>query len=244
MDENYLSNSMEMYLVTIARLREGNQPVPLSQLADALSVTTVSVNEMCRKLQDNGLLIYRPYKGALLTEPGEKLATHTLRRHRIWEVFLVDKLGFDYPTAHTIACQLEHATNEKVIDSLEAHLGFPVVNPIGYPIPILNRKITGNHIVSLVNIPVGRSAMIKYCDMSEVEMEFLKGIGVQSQEKTNILASGKDNLLIQIKDSKISLSRNLAERIFVEIHDDKDKTSQLDETEDENNYDDQNEEKK
>ena len=77
LDEN-LSDSMEMYLVTIAKLRKDEEPVPLSKLAESLDVTSVSVNEMCRKLQDYGFVTYRPYKGAALTNAGEKLANHTL----------------------------------------------------------------------------------------------------------------------------------------------------------------------
>ncbi len=215
--EENLSDTMEMYLVTIARLREGGQPVPLSQLAEALSVTAVSVNEMCRKLQENGLLIYRPYKGALLTESGEKLANHTLRRHRIWEVFLVEKLRFDYPAAHKISCQLEHATTEKVIDSLDAYLGFPIVNPIGYPIPKSDKNKSARKSISLVNVPVGRIGMVVYCNVSEIEMNFLRGLGVQPQQKISVLASGNDNLLINVNDTQITLARNLAESIFVEV---------------------------
>ena len=130
-----ISDSMQMYLVTIARLRTNGQPVPLSQLAETLSVSSVSVNEMCHKLQDDGLLVYRPYKGASLTKEGERRAFHILRRHRLWEVFLVDKLGFDYEQAHESACQLEHATPDQVADQLDVFLGYPTVNPQGEPIP-------------------------------------------------------------------------------------------------------------
>ena len=114
-----LSDSMQMYLVTIARLRDNGNPVPLSLLADTLSISPVSVNEMCRKLQDQGLVVYQPYRGALLTDVGDERACHILRRHRLWEVFLVDKLGFDYDEAHNVACQLEHATPDAVADRLD-----------------------------------------------------------------------------------------------------------------------------
>ena len=86
-----LSESMEMYLVTIARLRVDSQPVPLSQLAEMLSISPVSVNEMCRKLQDQGFAVYQPYKGVSLTPEGEQRTFYILRRHRLWEVFLVQK---------------------------------------------------------------------------------------------------------------------------------------------------------
>ena len=126
-----LSESMQMYLITIARLRDNGSPVPLSLLADTLSISPVSVNEMCRKLQDQGLVVYQPYKGALLTDVGDERACHILRRHRLWDVFLVDKLGFEYGEAHDIACQLEHATPDAVADRLDHYLDYPPVNPIG-----------------------------------------------------------------------------------------------------------------
>jgi len=86
-----------MYLVTIARLREGDRPLPLSRLAKELSISPISANEMCRKMQDEELVVYRPYKGVSLTPEGEQRACYVLRRHRLWEVFLVRQLGFDIP---------------------------------------------------------------------------------------------------------------------------------------------------
>jgi DtxR family Mn-dependent transcriptional regulator len=94
-----LSESMEMYLVTIARLRTDGEPVPLSLLADTLCISPVSVNEMCRKLQNQGLVLYRPYKGVSLTDEGEQRACYILRCHRLWEVFLAEAVqvtGDDY----------------------------------------------------------------------------------------------------------------------------------------------------
>jgi DtxR family Mn-dependent transcriptional regulator len=150
-----LTESMQMYLVTIARLRTDGQPVPLSQLADVLSISSVSVNEMCRKLQDHGLVNYRPYKGATLTQDGERRAFHILRRHRLWEVFLVDKLGFDYDQAHEIACQLEHATPNLLADRLDFFLEYPLVNPQGEPIPRGERAHPARALAPLVTLSAG-----------------------------------------------------------------------------------------
>ena len=135
-----LSESMETYLITIARLRVDDQPVPLSQLAEVLSISPVSVNEMCRKLQDQGFALYQPYKGVLLTPEGEKRAFYTLRRHRLWEVFLVQKLKFNFVEAHEAACQLEHSTPNLVADRLEVYLDYPATNPEGEPIPRANGR--------------------------------------------------------------------------------------------------------
>ena len=89
-----ISDSVQMYLVKLKRLEEEVNPVPLSYLADSLSISPVSVNEMCRKMQDQELIDYQPYKGASLTPEGEREALKILRRHRLWEVFLVEELHF------------------------------------------------------------------------------------------------------------------------------------------------------
>jgi DtxR family Mn-dependent transcriptional regulator len=98
-----------MYLATTARLRDAGQTAPISLLAESLSIPPISVNETCHQLQDQGLAIHRPHDGAMLAEKRDERACHILRRHRPREVFLMDKLGFDYDELHHIACQLERA---------------------------------------------------------------------------------------------------------------------------------------
>ncbi len=130
-----LSNSMQMYLVKIKRLESGSDPVPLSILADSLNISPVSVNEMCRKLDEMDLVRYLPYKGASLTELGDQHACTILRRHRLWEVFLVNELHFKYEKAHELADALEHVTTVDLADRLDDYLGFPRQNPDGKTIP-------------------------------------------------------------------------------------------------------------
>ena len=88
-----LTENAQMYLLEIARLCEVETPVPLSRLAEELRISSSSANEMCRKLETQGFLIYQPYKGVVLTDDGQTFANYLLRRHRLWEVFLVEKLG-------------------------------------------------------------------------------------------------------------------------------------------------------
>lgn len=213
--EENLSDSMEMYLITIARLREGDAPVPLSQLAESLMVTSVSVNEMCRKLQDNGLLIYRPYKGAVLTESGERLANHTLRRHRLWEVFLVEKLHFNKSQADEIACELEHATSEEVIDRLDEYLGFPAFSPRGHPIPKFDSQLSQQPVIALTELMVGRTAEVRHCNVSEGAAGFLKEFGIKAGATLYLVAAGQDNLLVEVAEKQLSLARDLAANIYI-----------------------------
>jgi DtxR family Mn-dependent transcriptional regulator len=219
-----LSESMQMYLVTIARLRVDGQPVPLSQLAEALSISPVSVNEMCRKLQDHGMVVYRPYKGASLTPEGERRAYYILRRHRLWEVFLVEKLGFEFIQAHDAACQLEHATPNLLADRLDVFLGYPSVNPKGEPIPRTDGSLPARSLLSLSVLSAGQRGHVVRCDVSDSARTFLDEQGVRPGATFAVVATAEDSLLVQIGEAHISLARTLAEVIQVEPEEAKDET--------------------
>ncbi|MDY6877614.1 MAG: metal-dependent transcriptional regulator [Chloroflexota bacterium] len=212
-----ISESMQMYLVTIARLRVNGHPVPLSQLARALSISPVSVNEMCRKLQDQELVIYRPYKGAMLTPEGEQRAHYVLRRHRLWEVFLVEKLGLDYDQAHKIACQLEHSTPKLLGDRLDAFLGYPSVNPQGEPIPRANGVLPARSLLPLAALSAGQRGYVVRRDVSETVRAFLDEQGVRPGASLTMVAKAQDNLLVRLGETHISLTRTLAEAVQVEM---------------------------
>ena len=211
-----LSESVQMYLVDIARLRVDEQPVPLSQLAQALSVSPVSVNEMCRKLQDQGLVIYRPYKGASLTPEGERRAFYVLRRHRLWEVFLVEKLGFAYEQAHDAACHLEHSTADLVADRLDTHLGYPAVNPLGQPIPRPDGALPEQRLVLLTDIAAGQGGHVARCDVNDAARTFLDEQGIRPGAPFIVIAAGDTSLLVQVGENRVSLGMALAEAIQVE----------------------------
>lgn len=214
-DLDPLSESMQMYLVTIVRLRVGNQPVPLSQLAEALSISPVSANEMCRKLQDQNLLTYQPYKGASLTTEGEQRAYYILRRHRLWEVFLVEKLGFDYDQAHQAACQLEHSTPDPVADRLDDFLGYPGTNPEGEPIPRANGSLAPSSALPLSALSPGQSARVLRCEAEEAARAFLEERGIRPGASLAVVAVAPDSLLVQVEAAHVSLARALAEKIKI-----------------------------
>jgi DtxR family Mn-dependent transcriptional regulator len=212
-----LTESMQMYLVTIARLRVNGQPVPLSALADTLSISPVSVNEMCRKLEDHGLVNYRPYKGATLTQDGEQRAFHILRRHRLWEVFLVQKLGFDYTQAHEIACKLEHATPKRLADRLDVFLDHPSVNPEGEPIPRGDGAPPARTLVPLAALSAGQRGHVVRCDVGDAARTFLDEQGIRPGVTLTVMAIAGDSLLVQIEGTHLSLARNLADAIQIEV---------------------------
>ena len=214
-----LSESMETYLITIARLRVDSQPVPLSQLAEVLSISPVSVNEMCRKLQDQGFAVYQPYKGVSLTPEGEQRAFYILRRHRLWEVFLVQKLNFDYNEAHEAACQLEHSTPNLVANRLEAFLDYPSVSPEGEPIPRADGVLPTRSWPLLTELPVGQVCHVIRCDANQAGCAFLDEHGIRPGASLTVLAMADDGLFLQVGDAQISIARSLAESITVELED-------------------------
>jgi Mn-dependent DtxR family transcriptional regulator len=127
---------MEEYLGAIYRLRENaSVPLPLPRLQDYLNYTLISVHEMVRKLEGQALASYVPYRGVVLTGKGEQIAASLVRRHRIWERFLADKLAIPWEATHAIAGQLEHAAPDLVTERLAGLMGEPELCPHGSAIP-------------------------------------------------------------------------------------------------------------
>jgi DtxR family Mn-dependent transcriptional regulator len=212
-----LSESVQNYLVNIVRLREAEQePLPLSQLAEALSISPISVNDMCRKLQDQGLVVYRPYKGVYLTEQGQRRAYYILRRHRLWEVFLVQKLGFDYEEAHEAACRLEHATPDPVADHLDAFLSYPTVNPEGQPIPRPEGILPTCTPRFLSELSAGQQVHVLQCSASDPARVSLAEQGLRPGAIAEILFVSESSQLLLVEDKHLSVARSLAQSILVE----------------------------
>lgn len=211
-----LSESMQMYLVTIIRLRTDGDPVPLSDLAEALSLSPVSVNEMCRKLQDQGLVLYQPYKGVSLTPEGEQRACYILRRHRLWEVFLVEKLGMQYNEAHQAACQLEHFAPDPVSDRLDVFLGQPAANPEGLLIPRCGGAVLQQTLLPLARLSAGQQGHVVRCEVDDVVRAFLSEQGLCPGATLTVMATAEESLLVQAGETRVSLARTLAEAIWVE----------------------------
>jgi len=131
-----LSYTEENYLKAIYHLSsDGNENVNTNAIAECIHTTPASVNDMIKKLALKKLIDYQKYKGATLLPHGKKTALSIIRKHRLWEVFLVDKLDFKWDEVHEIAEQLEHIQSIKLIQRLDKFLGFPSIDPHGDPIP-------------------------------------------------------------------------------------------------------------
>ncbi len=181
-----MTESEEMYLVSIARLIEegADRPIPLSQLAGAMEIGPVSANQMIRKLGDSGLVTYIPYKGADLTPEGQQMALQVLRHRRLWEVFLVERLQISPASAEAIACRLEHLIPEEAAERLASFLGCPVFSPQGRPIP---ESQTADRIqpgIVLSQLLTNHDGQIVRIETDEAARSFLAGQGMMPGVKT------------------------------------------------------------
>lgn len=126
----------ENYLKAILFLaRESGKGASTNAIAERLETKAASVTDMLKRLAEKELLVYKKYQGVKLTQEGRKVAIRTVRKHRLWEAFLVEKLGFGWEEVHEVAEQLEHIQSIKLTDSLDAYLGHPKFDPHGDPIP-------------------------------------------------------------------------------------------------------------
>lgn len=171
---NELSQSEENHLKAIYHIEYSSDgPVSTNELADKMNTKASSVTDMIRRLAEKKMINYQKYKGCELTDKGRKEALKTIRKHRLWETFLVEKLGFSWDEVHDVAEQLEHVKSAKLTDRLEELLGFPKFDPHGDPIPNKEGGIT--HTISfkyLSELSVGTKGNI--VGVSDSSTSFLK----------------------------------------------------------------------
>lgn len=167
-----ISPSKEDYLKTIYSLKGAEQIVSNKQLTKALSVSAASVTDMNNRLEKEQLITYYPYKGVQLTDLGIQVANQLIRKHRIWEVFLHEKLGFHWNEVHEEADRLEHASSDKVIERLSDLLGNPEFDPHGGIIPNADGTVNKNRIplVTLEEVKVNQSFIVKEVPDDDTEL--------------------------------------------------------------------------
>ncbi|HMD00514.1 MAG TPA: metal-dependent transcriptional regulator, partial [Ferruginibacter sp.] len=154
------TTSEENYIKSIFHLQQDSDTVNTNSLAAEMQTSAASVTDMLKKLKGKKLLQYERYKGFKLNETGRKVALGVVRKHRLWEYFLVEKLGFDWDKVHPIAEELEHISSDELIKRLEQFLGNPLFDPHGDPIPDKNGKIPVIRQVALSSLPVKEQVIV------------------------------------------------------------------------------------
>ena len=170
----------ENYLKCILRLsKPDGEPVSTNAIANALGTSPASVTDMLKKLAEKRLVDYKAYKGATLSKEGKKIALKIVRKHRLWEVFLVEKLNFSWDNVHEVAEQLEHVDSPELIRSLDAFLSYPKFDPHGDPIPSETGEITVRNTHLLTEIEEGESVIIAGVKRSDQDfLQYLDKTGL------------------------------------------------------------------
>ena len=188
-----LSESEEMYLVTIAKLIENgiSSPIPISVLAHEMDILPVSANQMIRKLAEQDLVNYIPYRGVELKVSGKEKAARIIRYRRLWEVFLVKNLDVPFRQAEELACRLEHITPASISDSLSNFLGNPQIDPHGNSIPSATQKVIEQNVIPLANSNIHQTVKISQIKAPSSVKAFLFDEGLSTGTTVHILAKGK-----------------------------------------------------
>jgi DtxR family transcriptional regulator, Mn-dependent transcriptional regulator len=217
---HFVHHSEENYLKTLFTLSAREiKKVNNIALAQALKLNPATVLEMVRKLALKNLVEVRPDKTILLTEKGRRRALLTIRKHRLWEVFLVDKLRYKWNEVHQLAEQLEHIESQDLIDRLEAFLDYPVFDPHGDPIPDKSGKLK---IDSTIPLSLGekgkRYKVISLAETNDAFLTYLEKLQIKPGMKLKMedLHSYDLSCTVVIQKQTVQLSEKVARNILVQ----------------------------
>ena len=214
------SVSKENYLKAIFHLQQEQESVSTNALAEALQTKPASVTDMLKKLKTQKLLQYEKYRGVKLTADGKKVAIQIIRKHRMWEYFLVEKLQFGWEEVHEIAEELEHISSKKLIDRLEIFLDFPQSEPHGDPIPDATGKFSVQKSIALSSAKQKNSLIITgVSDHSSEFLKYLSNSGIALGDNLKIEESNGYDKSLKIKVNNkhsLFLSHKAASNILVE----------------------------
>src|ERR1700743_808017 len=162
----------ENYLKSIYHLSLHADSVSTNQLAALLNTKASSVTDMLKKLAEKALINYTPYQGVSLTPAGEKIAVNIIRKHRLWEYFLVEKLDFKWDEVHEMAEEMEHISSNELIDRLDKFMGYPKHDPHGDPIPDCNGLFKIHNLKPISNVSINEGGVI--CGVRDHSTPFLQ----------------------------------------------------------------------
>ena len=214
------SISEENYIKAIYHLQEGQALVSTNDIAGRMKTKASSVTDMLKKLADKNLAEYIPYKGARLTESGVQCANQIIRKHRLWEVFLVEKLNFSWDEVHEIAEQLEHIQSPKLTNELDKFLNYPKHDPHGDPIPDSKGNYEKYTQVALGDLEIGQQGVLtgvvntsrdflRYLDKHEINL----GAQIQLLEIEECDGSCR----VKSDGRELYISKQTVESLFVKI---------------------------
>jgi len=214
------SHTEEDYLKAIYKISETSESeIATNAIAERLKTKASSVTDMLKKLHKKDLIKYKKYKGVSLTKKGEKIAIQIIRKHRLWEYFLVKKMDFKWDEVHDVAEQLEHIKSKLLVDKLDTYLGYPKYDPHGDPIPSANGEIRIVHKKTIDQLKAKDDCVIVGVkDHSTSFLQHLDSLKIRLGSKIKVLEQIKydKSMLINLDDKKeILISNKVSKNIFV-----------------------------
>jgi DtxR family Mn-dependent transcriptional regulator len=208
----------ENYLKIIYHLSVINNPVQTNAIAERIQTKAASVTDMIKKLSEKELVDYVKYQGVTLTEKGKLAAINIVRRHRLWEVFLVEKLNFKWDQVHEVAEELEHIKSTLLVERLDEFLDFPKVDPHGDPIPDQHGNFASLSFVKLSKLKAGEKGTIT--GVSEHSSPFLKhleklGLTLGKRIEISEIIDFDGSVELLIEEKRINISKEVAKHILI-----------------------------
>jgi DtxR family transcriptional regulator, Mn-dependent transcriptional regulator len=208
----------ENYLKAIYHLSHQADNVSTNQIAAALNTKAASVTDMLKKLADKQLINYTPYQGVSLTGPGEKIALLIIRKHRLWEYFLVEKLSFKWDQVHDMAEELEHISSKELIDRLDQFMGYPKYDPHGDPIPDSHGNLKTHELKPISSAEINSSGVISGVrDHSPEFLQYLDKQQLTIGKKIKVIevVTYDHSMILQVSNNKVHISREVANNLLI-----------------------------
>lgn len=212
-EENYLKAILQLTINEVNKKEVGT-----NELASHLSVKPATVTDMLKKLKEKKLVDYQKYGKITLTGEGRRNAVEILRRHRLWETFLYEKLEFTWDEVHEIAEQLEHIQSPKLVEKLDKFLKFPEFDPHGDPIPNAKGEIKTQFKKTLSEVGVGQTCkMVAVRDNSATFLQYVVKVGLGINSKIKVLSKQSYDAIMEldINGKKSTVSQKFAENIYI-----------------------------
>jgi len=212
-EENYIKAIYQLGLY-------GTNTVSTNAIAKEISTKASSVTDMVKKLSEKGYVDYKKYKGVILTKSGNEIAINVVRKHRLWEVFLVEKLNFTWDEVHEVAEQLEHIKSKKLISQLDAFLGYPSYDPHGDPIPDEKGNIKKIDKILLSESKIGDDCIcVGVQDSSAEFLQYLDKNKIALGARLNILQREPfdNSITIELNNKSLVISNVIANNLYVKV---------------------------
>jgi DtxR family Mn-dependent transcriptional regulator len=213
------SFTVENYIKAIYALSQKNESgVSTNAIAEALGTKPATVSDMLKKLKESKLIAYERYQGTTLSKTGKKLALNIIRKHRLWEVFLVEKLDFKWDEVHDIAEELEHIDSEELINRLETFLGNPKFDPHGDPIPDQSGHINRRNQVALTTLtPTQAGVITGVKDSSKSFLQYLDQLQLELGTVVTVeqVIDYDQSRIVKVEGKRFTLSQQVCRNLFV-----------------------------